>query len=328
MRWAVLVFGLAALLGQPTWAADADGDAAEASAELELLQAAQAAARELDYAGIYTYQQGVVMTSSRVVHLVDGTGERERIEFLDGAPREIIRHNDTIRSLLPEHETVVVERRRGDRFPALLLGDGLNVEAHYEITVMPELQRVAGRDCTPVALRPRDAYRYGYLLCVDAQTRLLLRIQTVTSGSEVVEQVAFSSLALGDIASDTVAESWDTQGWQVVETPMLSVDLASKGWRIPYPPGFEAVMQVSRPLRSQDYVNQLVISDGLAAISVFVEPYDAKRHVALGQGGIHTGVYSVVRKRIGEFWLTVLGQVPVDTLRDIVERVEYVPLAR
>ncbi|HLR78544.1 MAG TPA: sigma-E factor regulatory protein RseB domain-containing protein, partial [Burkholderiaceae bacterium] len=76
--------------------AETDTDAADD--QIALLRDMQTAARELDYAGIYTYQQGVMMVSSRVVHLVDGTGERERIEILDGAPREYIRHNDTIQT--------------------------------------------------------------------------------------------------------------------------------------------------------------------------------------------------------------------------------------
>src|SRR5690554_706511 len=294
-----------------------------------LLLKVQTAARDLDYAGIYTYQQGVVMMSSRVVHLIDGTGERERIEVLDGSPREYIRHNDTTHTLLPERKVVVIGERSVDRFPSLLLGEGLGIIEHYDIVVMDSLERVAGRDCTPVMLRPRDDHRYGHVLCIDTKSDLLLKAQTVSASNEIIDQVAFSILTMGeDVADERITASWDTAEWRVIETDMNAVDLSEQGWRIPRPPGFDIVTQVSRPLRRDAYVNQLVLSDGLAAISIFVEPYDSSRHSMSGQGGIHKGALSVFRKRVGDYWLTALGQVPAGTLRDIAEHVEYVPLAR
>ena len=303
---------------------------AESTSEhIALLLKMEAAARDLDYAGIYTYQQGVVMMSSRVVHLVDGTGERERIEILDGSPREFLRHNDLTRTLLPDRKMVVVEQRSGDRFPSLLLGEGHNIADHYDMVVMDSPERVAGRDCIPVMLKPRDDHRYGHVLCIDTKSDLLLKAQTVSLANEIIDQVAFSSLTMGeDVAEERITATWDTTDWRVIETPMNAVDLSEMGWRIPRPPGFDIVTQVSRPLRLDAYVNQLVLSDGLAAISVFVEPYDSNRHSMSGQGGIHKGALSVFRKRIGDYWLTALGQVPAGTLRDIAEHVEYVPLAR
>lgn len=324
----LVVFLLMTVLAYPLLTHAESADASSDEDQVALLRKMQAAARELDYSGIYTYQQGVVMMSSRVVHLVDGTGERERIEILDGSPREFIRHNDTIQMLLPEHQLVIVEHRRSDRFPSLLRGDGENVASHYDTVVMTEAERVAGRDCTPVALKPRDHHRYGHILCIDNKSHLLLKAQTVTAANEIIDQVAFSSLTMGEeVAAERLAATWDTEKWRIIETSMEAVDLAEKGWRIPSPPGFDVMVQVSRPLRRDAYVNQLVLSDGLAAISVFVEPYDTKRHSMSGQGGIHKGALSVFRKRIGDFWLTVLGQVPAGTLRDIAEHVEYVPLA-
>ncbi len=323
-RWFLLLF---AVLVHPLVRADEAPDAAQAE-RLALLQQVQTAARSLDYAGIYTYQQGVTLVSSRIVHLVDGTGERERVELLDGQPRESVRHNDEVRNLLPERKVVVIERRGGERFPGLLLGDGRDLGRYYDVVPLSPTERVAGRECTPVRLRPRDAHRYGHILCIDARSRLLLKAQTVTASNEVIDQIAFSSITLGEQAAQVSVEpSWDTRQWQVIELPFTPVDLSRGGWRIPLPVGFSIMAQVSRPLRPRAEVKQMVLSDGLAAISIFVESYDAARHQATEQGGMHKGALSVFRKRFGDFWLTALGQVPADTLRDIVEHVEYVPLA-
>lgn len=330
MRRLSLILLLVSLASPMLAQADSnESQAPHTQAEAALLQKMQSAARELDYSGVYTYQQGVVMLSSRVVHLVDGTGERERIETLEGTPREFVRHNEVTQSLLPDRKVVVVEQRHSERFPSLLLfGNEDQVVKYYDVTTLDGTQRVAGRDCTVINLTPRDTHRYGHVLCVDVQSHLLLKAQTITHGNEILDQVGFVSLSIGKaVADERVSASWDTEKWRVIDVPMRPVDLAEKGWRIPQPPGFNVVTQVSRPLRANDYVNQLVLSDGLAAISVFVEPFDTRRHSASNQGGVHKGALSVFRKRVGDYWLTVLGQVPADTLHDIAEHVEYVPLA-
>lgn len=302
--------------------------ATEAPSGIALLQQVQEAARTLDFSGVYTYQQGATIQSSRITHLVDGTGERERIEVLDGTPREFLRQNDHVQCLIPERKVVILERRRGDRFPALLLSDDHAIQQHYQINSIESFGRVAGRECTLVEVIPNDDSRYGYRLCVDSKSHLLLKVQTLTHTAQVIDQMVFNTLVLGDkvLAAD-LDSSWSTRDWKVLTTPMANVDLAQEGWRIPYPAGFSVISQVSRPLRPDHLVKQLVLSDGLAAISVFIELIDSSTELTVTQGKMRNGAMSVFRTRIGDYWLTALGEVPELTLHDMVQRIEYVPLA-
>ena len=108
----------------PLVAQAAQGATTEIQSEtMALLVNIQQAARELDYTGVFLYTQGDFTQSSRVVHMVDGTGSRERLEVLDGEPKEFLRHNDEVRCLMPERKKVLLETRRTDRFPGLLLGE-------------------------------------------------------------------------------------------------------------------------------------------------------------------------------------------------------------
>ncbi|MFW7343823.1 MucB/RseB C-terminal domain-containing protein [Pollutimonas sp. H1-120] len=326
--WAcqAMLLAAACALAQPAWSAEAAKAAPDPV--LVALRKIQDAARKLDYSGVYTYQQGGIMLSSRIVHLVDGTGERERIEMLDGPPREYLRHNETTQCLVPEKKLVVIERRRGDRFPALLLGEGKTIPENYQFKLQAGLSRIAGRECSIIELIPKDAHRYGYRLCADTKTSLLLKAQTLNQHGGVIDQISFSSLQVGDkVASGQLASSWNIQDWKVLETTMAPVDLAKNGWRIPFPPGYQPVTQVSRPMKRGRQVSQLVITDGLAAISVFIEPYEADRDTPLANGAVSTGAMNIFRARIGDHWLTALGEVPAETVRDIAEHTEYVPLA-
>ncbi|TCT08508.1 MucB/RseB C-terminal domain-containing protein [Paralcaligenes ureilyticus] len=323
---AVLCMAAACVLAAPAWAAE-DSPQAVPDPLVALLQEIQTAARQSNYSGVFTYQQGPVMQSTRVVHRMDGTGERELLEMLDGAPREFVRHNNAVQCLIPEKKTIVLQRGRGDRFPALLLGDGKSIPAHYAIKKGRVPSRVAGRECTVIELNPRDAHRYGYRFCADVATHLLLKAQTLGLHREVVDQISFTSLHMDDTISDEQLDPhWKTDGWRVLESPMAPIDLAKMGWQIPAPAGFETITQVSRSMNAGRKVSQLVLSDGLAAISVFIEPTDRTRKTAPLTGAVHKGAMNIFGAKIGDYRLTAIGEVPAATLRDIAQHAQYAPL--
>ncbi|ANY15484.1 MucB/RseB C-terminal domain-containing protein [Bordetella pseudohinzii] len=294
---------------------------------VQLLANIQQAARSQDYAGVFMYQQGDIIQSSRLVHIIDGTGERERLEILDGQPREYLRHNEDVQCLIPEHKTVLLERRRGDRFPGLLLGDPKDLASHYVVRAETKLHRVADRQCRLITIEPRDSLRYGYRLCADVDTNLLLKAQTMDGRRGVVEQVSFTSLRVGgEVDARLLNSRWNTRDWRVVESDMKPVDLAAQGWRIPAPEGFVAVMQVARQI-GKGTVSQVVLSDGLAAISVFIEPYDGSRHQHPPAGLVQRGAINIYGTRIADYWMTVLGEVPAATLESLAQATEYVPVS-
>ncbi|MGE4125332.1 MAG: MucB/RseB C-terminal domain-containing protein [Pusillimonas sp.] len=302
--------------------------AAQATLEVrvvELLKKAQEAARSTDYAGVFSYQDDGTMQSSRITHLVDGTGERERLEVLDGRPREFIRHNETLHCLVPDKELVLVEQARTDRFPGLFLGDTGHIVNHYRFTLEPETSRVAGRECQVVNVDPRSTDRYGYRFCVDSQTQLLVKAQTL-EGDVLVDEIAFTFLQVGkQVSPDGLRSQWNFSGWKQVRVPTQQIDVAALGWRVHNPAGFQFANQISRPMKSGQSVKHLVLSDGLAVISVFIESYDdarAARNVIKGPS--RKGAINVYSTRIGDSWVTALGAVPVKTLQAVAEQTQYV----
>jgi len=296
---------------------------------LALLQGIESAARTQDYAGVFAHQHGQTLTSSRIVHMVDGTGERERLEQLDGEPREYLRHNATTQCLMPQRKLVIRARARSDRFPALLLGDGQNVDQHYRLRDPRAMARVAGRACRIFQLEPRDARRYGYTLCTDEQTGLMLKMQIVNR-SGVVDQTAFTSVAVGkDVSPAQLEPDWDTKDWAVRDERAHAVDLGQQGWRIPAPAGYQIVTQVLRPMANDRQAGQLVFSDGLAAISVFIEPMHALQARGAKMGAMGTmlrrGALSIHTARIGDYGLTVVGDAPPAVLQELAQRTQFVP---
>ena len=104
------------------------------------------AARELSYTGTFVYQSGNHTETSRITHVADTSGERELLEVLDGAPREVVRTNDEVKCFLPGEQLVIVERRTQRKsFPARLPESFSSLSEHYSIR-MGAMTRIAGLD--------------------------------------------------------------------------------------------------------------------------------------------------------------------------------------
>ena len=308
-----------------SWAAVAG--AAEAD-PLAFLRQVQAAARTLDYAGVTVYQQGRMLQSTHLVHQVDGTGERERQEVLDGTPQECLRQNGTEQCLLPEHRLVVMRPAHSDHFPALLLGDGADIARHYDWKLLDHTYRVAGRECAVSELRTRDALRYSYRICTDLKNHLLLKTQTLDAQDRLVDQVAFSRVHVGaEVPPGALASHWNTRDWQLRTESSQPANLAAQGWRFTPPAGFKPIAELTRQMGPGHTVDQLVLSDGLAAISIFIETFDPKRDQSIRQGGLRQGAISIYRMRLASYWLTAVGEVPAQTVHDLAHAVQYLPQA-
>ena len=58
---------------------------------------------------------------------------------------------------------------------------------------------------------------------------------------------------------------------------------------------------------------QWIFSDGLASVSLFVEPFDRQRHDK--ETSAVMGATQSISKQLGSYWLNVMGEVPMQTLR-------------
>jgi sigma-E factor negative regulatory protein RseB len=70
-----------------------------------------------------------------------------------------------------------------------------------------------------------------------------------------------------------------------------------------------------------------VLSDGLATISIFIEPYLSERSEYLPLGAAQSGSVNIYGVRIANYWLTVLGEVPASTLEQLAQSIQYMSVA-
>jgi len=288
-----------------------------------LLRRIYEATEKLSYAGTFVYQQGERVETSRITRATGPGGAVERVEVLDGMPREIVRTRDTVRCYLPESHTVKVERRTDQRaFPAMLPEHVSDLARNYTIT-RGEQARIAGFDCEAVVLTPKDDLRYGYKLWADAASGMLLKARTFNRRGETVEQFSFVQLALGNVPRDRVRARNAAQNWRVEDAAVTPADLGRAGWTVRDElPGFRKVVEVMRRMGEARPVGQMVYSDGMAAVSVFIEPMSGRAE-AVRPGPSSLGAFQIYTREVANHIVTVVGDAPAASVQRIATTVEY-----
>lgn len=289
------------------------------------LNRAASAARQLNYSGTIVYQHGGHVETSRLVHVADGAGEFEKLVNLDGPAREVIRTQDEVRCYYPDAKVVRIEPRTfRNIFPSLSTQQQHSLLDFYELR-KAEAARVAGIEAQAYLFVPRDALRYAHKFWADPATGLLLKARVLNEANDVVEQFAFTDIVIGGrIDRSAVRPTWSSvpPDWQVREGGPGDLEAKDTGWDVgKVPPGFTKVVEGYRSLRGKRApVAHLVFSDGLVAISVFVEPMGGAPHPI---GSVQQGGTNIFMRQLDDHLVTVLGEVPAATIRQIANAVAH-----
>jgi sigma-E factor negative regulatory protein RseB len=166
--------------------------------------------------------------------------------------------------------------------------------------------------CDVVALVPRDKMRYGYRLWVEPGSGLLFKAQTLNDGGAVLEQVAFTDVRVGEpIDPAQLKPSWPTAGWEVERQQSQATELRQQGWSVTPPSGFHRLVEVVRNLMrgpGQRPALQAVYTDGLATVSVFIEP--GAPMIDEPEDRSSRGPVTALSRQVGDARVTVVGEVP------------------
>jgi sigma-E factor negative regulatory protein RseB len=188
--------------------------------------------------------------------------------------------------------------------------------------------RIAGVETHVALIRPTDGLRFGYRAWTEKTTGLLVQLQTLDAAGQVLEQAAFTELTLdAPVRADKLAAMMaDTQGWRIETPALLQTSAQAEGWQMKaLPAGFKPISCHKRPSPTVVGADggaaltlmQWVFTDGLATVSLFVEPFDAARHGREGHSS--RGATQILLTRKGAWWVTAVGEVPLATLTQLTK---------
>ena len=300
--------------------------AREPKAINDWLQRLHEASKRRSYVGTYVVSSGGQMQSAKIWHVCEGGQQVERVESLTGAPRSTFRYNEKVVTFLPEQKIVRIAKREPFfNFPDLVQSADNQIGQFYKLKV-EGVERIAGLESDVVQLVPRDSMRFGYRVWTEQKKSLVVQLQTLDSDGRVLEQAAFSELQLDvPVQMDKLLQMMGkVDGYRVEASALVKTTASAEGWQLVTPiAGFKPLSCFKRPTsggpRADDPM-QWVFSDGLASVSLFVEPFDRQRH--LKESSMSMGATHTITRQLDGYWVTAMGEVPTSTLKRFLNGLE------
>ncbi|EDY85809.1 MucB/RseB [gamma proteobacterium HTCC5015] len=299
---------------------------ADDASPVEWLKGMCDAMQNQSYTGTFVYLHGNSMESMRVVRRHTDAGSDEKLVSLNGEPREILRRNNVVTQILPKLGVVTVNKARvRSQLPLSVPMEIDGIERYYQLS-LEGVERVAGRRCQVLSLKPRDSYRYGHRLWIDESSRLLIKSDLLDTQGDVLEQIMYTELEVSPQLTDAMFEpEFDTAGLKRRElghADQQQLLMSDHQWRVSRAPqGFMLTTHERRGASESAAVEHMVYSDGMATVSVFVEPLAKGENMPV-EGHSRMGALNAYGRVQGSHKVVVVGEVPAATVKQLSESVE------
>ena len=293
--------------------------AGESQQARDWLERMTAAMSQMSYQGTFVYVRDGVVETMRITHVTDETGVRERMYSVSGPHREVIRNRNGVRCVLQDAASVVEDEVvASSYFPELPLSIIDGDTSGYRLETGGEA-RIAGHTARRVTISPDDSFRYGYDFWLEEQTGLLLKWQLFDTKHKPLAKLMFTDFAIGSSVNLDELES-DSRAEDFVEMKTFSlqntvVTRSSPRWQpARLPPGFQLTSH-NHKTGADGVYEHMVYSDGLAAVSVYVEQQGIEAEIKPGISQL--GTNNAYTRKQGTLQITVIGEVPAITVKTI-----------
>ena len=292
---------------------------------MEWIQSMSDAMRNLNYRGNFVYMHGNQLESMSIAHVKDESGEKERLLSLNGEAREVIRDDKNLTCIWPSSRKVVVDFSRKNAYSPLFIPEDIKkISQFYDMKLIGK-DRIANKPAMVVQIEPRDEFRYGLVFWIGQENSLMLKSNLINESKQVIEQVMFTSLEL-------IGEG---ESLNIGEIPVIDEDftmvryhsgddssvVAKSAWHLSkMPEGFRQESVLKRlNSESGEFFHQMVYTDGLASLSVFIE----KQSSQMQQGKSSMGAVNAFIRVTNDYSVTAIGEVPAVTVQTMAESVFY-----
>jgi len=283
------------------------------------------AARTLNYEGTFVYLQGQHLEAMHIIHGSSGDEERQRMFSLTGPRREVVVANQQVICLLPKQQTTFNDSDyKRSLFPISLPRKLEELEENYRFEMLDD-DRVADMKARIVVIQPRDKLRFGYRLWLDHKTGMVLRSVLFDEEGQTLEQMMFTDLQLKPEIDPVLLEPPNVQQTQPARVGVTGEKVEQSDWTLAtLPKGFMKAMH-TRFAKIADnnthFIEHIVLTDGLATVSVFLEPLVGAK--PLLEGTARMGAINAFGRVIGDHQVLVVGEVPESTVETIASSVQY-----
>ncbi len=296
----------------------------------------QSQMNQVELNGYFTYERNSHSASYHYIRQIIDGKVRQRLIFMDGSEQGLLKSDGTLHCLHPNDKSF--HEIRCDEIKSIfnVRQNFKDIWQYYDSKLLAD-NRVAGRDVKYIQLMPKKNDRFPYVFAIDADQGVLLKMVMTTPDGKVLEQFRYVSINFDDVSDATFNHGIEKYATSVLDvgqndniTPSVEHDDATVKTPLAVsviaeflPDGF--VEQTKQ--KPVEYSRSRTFSDGLSTFSVFIEALNSSvgdvdeksPRIAMVSDGTAVSARYVDTKK-GIFQLTVIGELPLDTVKKISDQ--------
>jgi sigma-E factor negative regulatory protein RseB len=288
---------------------------------LKWLEKMNHAMKELNYQGTVAFMKNGQLDTMKYIHAANNGLEQERLLSLNSPMREVIRDSGKVSCTFKATNKRIVNHRPVSQSFIIDLPQQISSLADtYTIFVLGE-ESVAMRPSLVIAVQAKDDFRYDRKIWIDKQLFLPLKVEVYSLAGTTLEQVVFTDISVETAIAFTPLDDEDDRLdiQHIHQAPSESFDKASFVINN-LPTGFEKVFFTRMSMhKSEQPVDHLLLSDGFASVSVYLDGKDEEI-----DNGLQTiGSVNSFSRVMDDYQIVVLGEVPAKTVEFIAQGISF-----
>lgn len=291
---------------------------------LEYLQLMQKSYKELNYEVIYLNNLSNKIEPKQLIHgVVDGQ-EIAYFRYLNGAMRESLQFLQKISYFEQGAQSYTLQSKHNRSvFASIANFDYLKGKDSYDYIILGK-GRIAGKQAIAIRMISKDDYRFSYVVWLDVDSNLPLRLDTLNNSNIILDQVMVVSLLISENINPWLKKLSQQKLPQLLELPESPQELSSK-WNVNWlPTGFDIIRSDQHKLimHENEPVSYIMLSDGIVSVSIYIS---AKQiHLEDKEQIIKRGSTILYTYQFHDYEVNIVGEIPVVTAKRLVESITKV----
>ena len=287
-----------------------------------ILEKSAKASQQLNYEGVFHSQSSSESNSTHVIHANIDNKEYCLLKMLDGAPNEVFCSGDMV--YVTSQDGLLIKKRKNQfLFPSVLPSDIKHLKKNYQLS-FGEKKRVADRMAQHIELKAKDNFRFNYHIWIDDKNLLPLKLIVTNNKNQPIEQSTFTTIAFSEVIDKDIFEkNINLSKVYVSKNKFIENYVSNKFWNLKdLPSGFKEVDLISRRVNGLNLLDyQIIFSDGLAYVSLFIRPIT--RGTEPKEGTVAIGPTNISARYQDGYQIMSVGMVPPETVNTFSGAIEF-----
>ena len=280
--------------------------------------------RELNYKLLYL---NTAQNQIEPKQLINGIIDGKRIAYfcyLNGDMRESLQFDGKISFYQQGNQAYsLASHRDQSAFANIANFDFENGNSSYEYIILGK-DRIAGKKAIAIRMISKDDYRYNYIVWIDLDSYLPLRLDIINKTNLILEQTMVVSLNVSETADpwiEQLSTKITPEALNLSQSILSEITKWDLGW---LPPGFKVIKDDEHKLmmRDNDPVSYIMVNDGIVAVSVYIS--DKKSKAVQQKKIIQRGATLIYTTQQEKTEINIIGEIPVITAEKIASSIRLV----